>query len=80
MKFAGVAVVLALLASGWPAIAQVRIPEPIRPPQVMVPPPPPPALPTIQPVPAVPACTMQCTPNPVCPPGQICAPNCRQVC
>src|SRR6516165_2671734 len=55
MKFAGIAVVLALLASGWPAAAQVRIPEPIRPPQVMVPPPPP-ALPTIQPAPAVPAC------------------------
>jgi hypothetical protein len=79
MKFTGVVVALALLAWGWPAAAQVRIPEPIRPPQVMVPPPPP-ALPTIQPVPAVPmACTMQCTPS-VCPPGQICAPNCRQVC
>jgi hypothetical protein len=78
MKLADIAVVLALSAWGWPAVAQVRIPEPIRPPQVMVPPPPP-ALPTIQPVPAVPACTMQCTPS-ACPPGQICAPNCRQVC
>jgi hypothetical protein len=79
MTRTGIAVVLALLVWGSPALAQVRMPEPIRP-QVVMPPPPPPALQPIQPVPVTPACTLQCTPNPVCPPGQTCAPNCRQVC
>jgi hypothetical protein len=67
-----------LLALGPQAAAQVRVPEPIIPSRPMVPPPPPPVQ-TINPLPHVPLCTLQCSPG-VCQQGQTCPQNCRQVC
>lgn len=64
------------------ANAQIRVPEiPAAPPVVMVPPPPPPPPSvTLQPLPHVPVCTMQCAPSGFCQAGQICPQDCRQVC
>jgi hypothetical protein len=65
-----------------PATAQIRMPEP---PRVIIPPPPPPPPPPLSVPPlgvpplSAPICHLECVPS-LCPQGQVCAPNCHQVC
>ena len=84
--FLGVVTAVTLIGSRIETDAQIRLPEapviapPIAVPTVPIPPPPPPPTVSTTPVPHIPTCTMRCSPNYACQPGQVCPQNCVQVC